>query len=115
MRTMRTTWTTRTAEPITSKLGGAEPGSRPISPVCIYGLDQPLAIQNWLTVTARTNASKVRLVDCYLTKILSRGEGKGAARTDVNKYVELAAKALVVGEPIIGCGRMWQHAAVFGR
>ena len=27
---------------------------------------------------------------------------KGVARTDVNKYVELAAKALVVGEPIEG-------------
>jgi len=54
-------------------------------------------------------------VDCYLTKILSQGEGKGAAKTNINKYIELAAKALVVGEPIIGCGRMWQHTAVFSR
>jgi len=54
-------------------------------------------------------------VDYYLIKILSRGEGKGAARTNINKYIKLAAKALVVGEPIIGCGRMWQHTAVFNR
>ena len=54
-------------------------------------------------------------MDCYLIKILSQGEGKGAARTDINKYIELAAKALVVGEPIIGCSRMWQHTVVFGR
>ena len=53
-----------------------------------------------MIVTAYTNASEPKPVDCYLMKILSLG--KGVARTDVNKYVEPAAKALIVGEPIEG-------------
>ena len=41
---------------------------------------------------------------------VSQGEGKGVTRTDVNK-LELPAKALVVGEPIVECGRIWQNLA----
>jgi len=43
---------------------------------------------------------------CYIIKILNWGEGKEITKTNVNKYVKLAAKALVVSEPIVGCGKI---------
>jgi len=36
---------------------------------------------------AYINASKPKFVECYIIKILSYGEGKGVARTDINKYI----------------------------
>jgi hypothetical protein len=50
----------------------------------------------------------MKLVDCYYKKILSQREGKGVTRTDINKYKELATKALAVGKPIIKYSRIWQ-------
>jgi len=35
-------------------------------------------------------------------KDTSQREGKGVTRINVNKYVKFAAKALVLGEPIVG-------------
>ena len=38
------------------------------------------------------------------TKLGRRKRGPG---TDINKYIGLAAKALVVDKLIVGCGKIW--------
>jgi hypothetical protein len=63
-----------------------------------------------LNVTACINASKVKLVDCYLkdTKLRRRRRKEKIVRHNVGKRLKRTAKALVVSEPIVRwqeCGR----------
>jgi len=62
-------------------------------------------------VTARTIASELKLERMLYYENTKLRRRKRVARTNVNKYAEPTAKALVVGEPIVGVaeyGRIWQ-------